>query len=97
MPLHGALETLAHGGAGDIDDLPGLEHVDFELAAGGQLLAFTLAQTEFLRGIPGGNIRFGEMAGERLRYARRAAAANGDLDRAITVGFIVFDLRDAIR
>src|SRR5258708_27739640 len=97
MPLHGALETLTHRGAGDIDDLTGLEHVDFDLAAGGQLFAFTLAEAEFLRAIPGGDIRLREVAGERLGYARRAAAADSDLDRAITVGFVVFDLRDAIR
>src|SRR6202041_160084 len=97
MPLHGALKALAHRGAGDIDDLPGLEHVDLELAAGRQLVAFTFTQAEFLRGVPGGNICLGEVAGESLGDARRTAAANGDLDRAIAVGFIVFDLRDAIR
>src|SRR5258708_12953133 len=52
MPLHGPLETLTHRGAGDIDDLTGLEHVDFELAAGGHLSPSTLAAPNFLRGLP---------------------------------------------
>jgi len=33
MALHGALKAFAYRGAGDIDDLAGLEHIDFEFAA----------------------------------------------------------------
>src|SRR5262249_30270774 len=40
VPLHGALETLADGGAGHIDDLTHLEHVDLDFAAGGEIFAF---------------------------------------------------------
>jgi hypothetical protein len=97
VALHGALEAFAYRGTGDIDDLARAEHVDFDFAAGRQCVAFPLAQSEFLRGITGSYIRLGEMAGEGLPDARCAAAANGDLNRTIAVGFIVFDLRDAIR
>ena len=49
MALHGAGKALAHRGAGDIDDLARGEHVDFQLAAGRQRVAFALASS----GIPG--------------------------------------------
>src|SRR5277367_6192090 len=37
------------------------------------------------------------MTGQSLRDSRRTAAANGDLDSTVAVGFSVFDLRYAIR
>jgi len=81
-----ALKAFAYRGAGDIDDLAGLEHIDFEFAA--------RQQARRLRPWPAGiperyNRRrhaFGKMAGQGLGDARRAAAANGDLNRAIAVG-----------
>src|SRR5271168_4923583 len=60
---HGALEALARGGTGHIDDLADAEHVYFDFAAGGQSFALALAQTEFLGGVPGGNIGLGKMTG----------------------------------
>src|ERR1700738_2744744 len=97
VALHGAGETLTHRSAGDIDDLTRGEHVDFQFGAGCQRVAFAQVQTEFLGGVARGDIGLGEMAGQRLGHPRRAAAANSDLNRAIAVGFVTFDLRDAIR
>ncbi len=97
VALHGAGEALAHRGPGDIDDLTRGEHVDFQLGAGCQSVALALVQAEFLGGIAGGDIGLGEMARQRLGNPRWAAAASSDLHRAIAVGFVTFDLRDAVR
>src|SRR6266481_4705194 len=97
VALHGAGEALAHRGPGDIDDLTRGEHVDFQLGAGCQSVALALVQAEFLGSIAGGDIGLGEMARQRLGNPRWATAASSDLHRAIAVGFVTFDLRDAVR
>src|SRR5882724_5033145 len=97
VALYGAGEALAHRGPGDIDDLTRGEHVDFQFGAGCQSVALALVQAEFLGGVAGGDIRLGEMARQRLGNPRRTAAASSDLHRAIAVGFVTFDLRDAVR
>ena len=52
---------------------PALNMSTFSSPPDGQRLAFALVQAEFLRGVAGGDIGLGEMAGQRLGDPRRAA------------------------
>ena len=97
VSLHGAGESLADRGAGDIDHLAHREHVDLDLTAHGERLALALLQAEFPRSVAGGHVGLGEMARQRLGDPRRAAAADGDLNGGISFGFLGFDLRNTIR
>ena len=96
VTLHRARKALTDRGARDIDDLTRREHVDFEFSAGGQGLAFALLEAKFLGRVARCDIGFGVVPGKRLRHPRRAARANGHLNGAIAVGFLVLDLRHAI-
>ena len=60
--------------AGHVDDLADGEHVDFQFGAGRERLALALVQAEFLGSAAGGDIRLGEVTGQRLGHARRRGA-----------------------
>src|ERR1700722_10189462 len=84
MALHRALETLADRGSGDIDNLPYGKHINLEFTALLKRVSLALAQSKFLGGVAGGDIRLGKMPGQRLGHARWAASTNSDLHRTVT-------------
>ncbi len=94
VPLDAALEALALGDAGHVDDLALLEHVDLEFAA--ELDVVDRVDAEFPRAAARLDAGALVVAGHRLRHPAGAARAGDDLDRGVAVGFDRLDLRHAI-
>src|SRR5450755_350381 len=83
MALDRAGKSLADGGSGHINDLAGGKHVDFQFGAGNEGFALTLAQAKFVRGVAGGDIALGEVAGEGLGNTGSLARPKGHLNGTI--------------
>ena len=94
MTLDAALETLALGDAGDIDDLSLLEQIDLEFAA--ELDFVDRIDAKFPGAATGFDAGFLVVTRHRLGHAIGATRTGNDLYRDVTVGFDCFNLRDPI-
>src|SRR6185295_4737652 len=97
MALDDAGEALADRHALHVDPLADLEQLDAELAANleaGDL--FGLGDAEFAQRAAGLDGSLGEMTGERLAHAARAALAERDLHGGVAVLLGGLDLGDAV-
>src|SRR5262249_8082821 len=96
VPLDHSGESLALREPRDVDDLPALEDVDADLAAGlkiGQPLPGPAERAQKEARLGCGLL---EMARGGLVDARGAALAEGDLNGVVAVARGGFDLRDAV-
>ncbi len=96
VPLDGAGEALADGGAGHVDGLALGEHVDLELGAGGEFGAFASGEAEFDERFARLDLRLGEVTRGGTRDARRLLVAERHLDGAIAIALDTLDLGDAV-
>src|SRR3954466_12251891 len=90
-------EALAERHALHVDSLPGLEdYADVELGAGLEVRQLLRLGAEFAQRMARLDARLGEMTGQRLLDARRAALAERHLHGGIAVGLRGLDLGDAV-
>jgi hypothetical protein len=97
MPLDRTGETLALGGADNIDVLAELEQINFDLGAGAELLALTGTQTELPEPIARLDFEPRKMTGLGTLEPARLLLADGDLDGAITITLIGLERGHTIR
>src|SRR5215470_15665553 len=96
VALDDACETLPERGARDIHHLPDLEDVHTDLRAGLEARRLGFGDPELGDDRSALDAGLGEVARHRLRDARRAALAVGDLHRSVAVGAGLLDLGDAV-
>src|SRR3954463_8692286 len=90
-------EALAEGHALHVDSLAGLEdYADVELGARLEVRQLLRLGAEFAQRMARLDARLGEMTGQRLLDARRAALAERHLHGGIAVGLGGLDLGDAV-
>src|SRR5262245_38730236 len=89
-------EALTERSARDIHHLPDLEDIDADLRAGLEACRLGLAEAELGDDRSALDAGLGEVPRHRLRDARRAALAVGDLHRSVAVGAGLLDLGDAV-
>ena len=96
VALHGAGKALADGGAGDIDQLAGLEDLGREFGAGLRVGGFASDEPELDQRATWLDLGLGVVAVEGLAIQLRATLAVGDLHGAIAVHRLALHLGDAI-
>src|SRR5690606_10210144 len=97
VALDRALEALALADAGNVDLLADFEDVGLDLAAHLIVAEIAGGNAELPQSTTRLDLGLGVVAGHRLGQQRRALAARGDLDGAVTVVLVRLQLDDAIR
>ncbi len=97
VALDGALEALALGGPGDINQLTGSKKLDRQLRTRRKLSDISRIGTELPKTFAGLSTSLGKVPRKGLGDARRLALASSDLNSTVAVSFWSLDLSHSIR